>query len=276
MVNTYTYNSTTDIVRLVQITDPHLFKDENGELLGINTLASFNQVLTEIQASQFSFDFVLATGDLVQDSSDEGYIKFAERINTLNKPVFWIPGNHDFQPKMEAFLTEQYGNLYTQKHLLLGDKWQVLMLDSQVFGVPHGNLVPYQLDWLRDRLKEYPERYALIVLHHHILSTNSAWLDQHNLRNSEELAQTIAPFNHVKGIMHGHIHQEVNASWNGYMLMSTPSTCVQFKPDCNSFTLDMLQPGWREIELHSRGEIVTCVKRIEQLSFLPNTHEEGY
>ena len=276
MTNTYIYSSDIDVVRLVQVTDPHLFKDESGELLGINTLASFNQVLTEIQASDFAFDLVLATGDLVQDSSDEGYLSFAERINTLNKPVFWIPGNHDSQPKMESFLTEQYGHLCTKKHLLLDNKWQILMLDSQVFGVPHGKLGQYQLDWLADRLKEYPERYSLIVLHHHILSTNSAWLDQHNLRNSEELAQTLAPFSNVKGILHGHIHQQVDATWNGYTLMSTPSTCVQFKPDCNSFTLDTLQPGWREIELHSNGEIVTRVKRIEQASFLPNTQEDGY
>ena len=276
MANTYIYNSDADIVRLIQITDPHLFKDESGELLGINTLASFNQVLAEIQASHFVFDLVLATGDLVQDSSDEGYLKFAERVNTLNKSVFWLPGNHDFQPKMEAFLTKQQGNLCTQKHLLLGNKWQVLMLDSQVFGVPHGNLGQYQLDWLADRLKEHPERYSLIVLHHHILSTNSAWLDQHNLRNSEELAQTLALFDNVKGILHGHIHQQVDTEWNGYMLMSTPSTCVQFKPDCNSFTLDTLQPGWREIELHPNGEIITRVKRIQQASFLPNTQEEGY
>ena len=276
MVNTYIYHSNADVVRLVQVTDPHLFKEESGELLGINTLASFNQVLSEIKSSQFDFDFVLATGDLVQDSSDEGYLKFAERINTLNKPVFWIPGNHDFQPKMEEYLTDKYGNLCSRKHLLLGDHWQVLMLDSQVFGVPHGNLGQYQIDWLLSKLKENPERYSLIVLHHHILSTNSAWLDQHNLRNSEELAQTIAPFRNVKGVLHGHIHQAVDADWNGYKLMSTPSTCVQFKPDCNSFTLDTLQPGWREIELHANGDIVTRVKRIEQASFLPNMQEDGY
>lgn len=190
--------------------------------------------------------------------------------------MFWLPGNHDFQPKMEEYLNEKYGNINSRKHLLLGDKWQVLMLDSQVFGVPHGNLGQYQIDWLMAKLKENPERYTLVVLHHHILSTNSLWLDQHNLRNSEELAQTLAPFRNVKGILHGHIHQQMDAEWHGYKLMSTPSTCVQFKPDCNTFTLDSLQPGWREIELHSNGEIITRVKRIQHAEFLPNMHEEGY
>ncbi|MCI5763623.1 3',5'-cyclic-AMP phosphodiesterase [Actinobacillus porcinus] len=276
MRNTYIDNTKAKVIRLVQITDPHLFKDENGELLGINTLASFNQVLREIQETDFDFNFILATGDIVQDSSDEGYLRFCERVNTLNKPVFWLPGNHDFQPKMQEYLNSEHGCVNSRKHLLLGETWQVLMLDSQVFGVPHGHLGQYQIDWVMSKLKEHPERYTLVVLHHHILSTNSAWLDQHNLRNSEELAQTLAPFRNVKGILHGHIHQQMDAEWHGYQLMATPSTCVQFKPDSNHFALDTLQPGWREIELHANGDIVTRVKRIQQAEFLPNMHEEGY
>lgn len=276
MINTFVYHTESDIIRLIQITDSHLFKQEQEELLGINTQASFDQVLAEIQQSDFDCDFILATGDLVQDSSDEGYQRFCQRISKLDKLTFWIPGNHDFQPKMFDILEQKQGKVKSQKRILVGERWQILMLDSQVFGVPHGRLGQYQLDWLIDKLKEHPERYSLIVLHHHILSTNSAWLDQHNLRNAHELAQCLLPFSNVKGILHGHIHQQVDAKWNGYKIMATPSTSIQFKPDNNAFTLDSLQPGWREIELHSNGEILTKVKRIQQAEFLPNMQEEGY
>ena len=30
-----------------------------------------------------------------------------------------------------------------------GKHWQVILLDSQVSGVPHGELSSYQLDWLK-------------------------------------------------------------------------------------------------------------------------------
>ena len=76
MIDTFVHQGKNDVVRFIQITDPHLFKSEQGELLGINTHASFRQVLTEIQQSDFGYEFVLATGDLVQDSSDEGYRHF--------------------------------------------------------------------------------------------------------------------------------------------------------------------------------------------------------
>ena len=275
MLNTYQYNTQQDVFRIIQITDPHLFKDTNGELLGINTQASFSQVLSEIQQQQYDYDLVLATGDLVQDNSDEGYLRFRQDVKALNnKMVFWIPGNHDFQPKMFEILKEE--TVSAKKHILLGDKWQILLLDSQVQGVPHGQLEAEELDWLKLKLQEYPERYSLVVLHHHLLSTGSAWLDQHNLRNANELVEVLAPFKHVKALLYGHIHQQVDSEWLGYQVMATPSTCIQFKADSNTFVLDVAQPGWREIDLYADGHIETRVKRIQQASFLPNMQVEGY
>ena len=275
MLNTYQYNTQQDVFRIIQITDPHLFKDTNGELLGINTQASFSQVLSEIQQQQYDYDLVLATGDLVQDNSDEGYLRFRQEVKALNnKMVFWIPGNHDFQPKMFEILKED--SVSAKKHILLGDKWQILLLDSQVQGVPHGQLEAEELDWLKLKLQEHPERYSLVVLHHHLLSTGSAWLDQHNLRNANELAEVLAPFKNVKALLYGHIHQQVDSEWLGYQVMATLSTCIQFKADSNTFALDVVQPGWREIDLYADGHIGTRVKRIQQASFLPNMQVEGY
>ena len=274
MLNTYQYHTPQEVFRIVQVTDPHLFNDPNSELLGINTQASFSQVLTEIQQQHYAYDLVLATGDLVQDSSDNGYLRFCENVKSLEKMVFWIPGNHDFQPKMVEFLTKE--NVNAGKHILLGEHWQILLLDSQVQGVPHGQLEAEELAWLQAKLAAYPQRYTLVVLHHHLLSTGSRWLDQHNLRNPHELAGILAPFPRVKAILYGHIHQQVDSTWHGYHIMATPSTCIQFKPDCNTFTLDTLQPGWREIELYADGHIETRVKRIQQASFLPNFQESGY
>lgn len=274
MRHTFSYQAQNPVVKLLQITDPHLFKEEQGELLGINTQASFAQVLQEIQQANTAFDLILATGDLVQDCSDEGYQRFVEMIKPLNKPTFWIPGNHDFQPKMVENLNQF--PMEKAKHILLGEHWQALLLDSQVYGVPHGELSQHQLDLLQTTLAKYPDRYSLIVLHHHLLPTHSEWLDQHNLRNVQEFFETIAPFKNVKAILYGHIHQQVDSQWQGYQVMATPSTCIQFKPNSQHFALDSLQPGWREIALYPDGSIITKVKRIQYARFLPNMQEEGY
>ncbi len=275
-MTTYHLLSSKPSVKLIQFTDSHLFKSVDEELLGVNTQNSFQQVLTEISQSNFDFELCLATGDLVQDSSQKAYKRFANMVQCFQKPIFWLPGNHDFLPQMATTLTEDCGYLSAKKHLLIGDYWQIILLDSQIFGVPHGQLSQYQLDWLAEKLQQNPDRFTLIVLHHHILPTYSAWLDQHNLRNANELLQIINAYPKVKSIVYGHIHQQVDSQWNSYQIMATPSTCIQFKPDSNHFALDDLQPGWREIELHNNGEITTEVKRIKQASFLPDNNTDGY
>ncbi|MBE2893587.1 3',5'-cyclic-AMP phosphodiesterase [Spirabiliibacterium falconis] len=275
MKTAFIHHTQTQPVRFIQVSDCHLFADKNAQLLGINTFESYTTVLREIQMRKFPFEFILATGDLVQDSSREGYRYFSDEIIRLQKPVFWIPGNHDFQPYMVEELAQQ-PLISPLKHILINDNWQILMLDSQVLNVPHGYLNQYQLDWLQAKLMQHPDRFTLIVLHHHIVPTRSAWLDQHNLRNASEFLSCLQQHKHIKGIVSGHIHQAMDSQWFDYPVMTTPSTCIQFKSDSYNFSLDEISPGWREFSLFDDGHIETDVLRITENSFTPDVNISGY
>lgn len=258
------------------MTDPHLFADKKSQLLGVNTYDSFTTVLSAIQQTAFDFEFVLTTGDLVQDSSLEGYRTFSEQIQMLKKPVFWIPGNHDYQPHMVEVLNQYAPQISPLKHIIINNQWQILMLDSQVLNVPHGYLNQYQLDWLLAKLERYPDLYSIIVLHHHIAPTHSAWLDQHNLRNTSELLTCLEQHQQIKAIISGHIHQAMDMQWNNYRILTTPSTCIQFKSDSYHFNLSLMPPGWREFELYPDGTLHTQVKRIADNLFTPDVNISGY
>ena len=56
-------------IRLIQVTDTHLFNRQSGELCGLNTLASAREVLREVKKVRPKPGFYLATGDLAQDES---------------------------------------------------------------------------------------------------------------------------------------------------------------------------------------------------------------
>lgn len=270
----YSFDERDAPVRLIQITDPHLFSDAQRDLLGVNTTDSFQAVLEAVLDTPFDYDFVLATGDLVQDHNREAYHRFAQMVKPLEKPVFWLEGNHDIQPQMHDALG-LYQQIQPHKQILAGKYWQIVLLDSHIEGVPRGALSQTALDFLQACLRRFPERYALIALHHNILPTNSAWLDQHSLANPEQLAEVLFPFKQVKALIHGHIHQQVDSLWKGYRLFATPSTCIQFKPHCHDFTLDPLPQGWRELTLLPNGTIETAVKRLSR-AFLPNFDANGY
>ncbi len=130
-----------------------------------------------------------------------------------------------------------------------------------MFGVPHGELSDFQLEWLEHKLAEAPERYTLLLLHHHPLPAGCSWLDQHSLRNAGALDSALSAPAAGEASLCGHIHQELDLDWNGRRMMATPSTCVQFKPHCANFTLDTVSPGWRWLELHPDGTLTTEVCR---------------
>ncbi|WP_342323545.1 3',5'-cyclic-AMP phosphodiesterase [Kosakonia sp. BYX6] len=261
-------------VRVLQITDSHLFAEKHETLLGVNTWESYQAVLEAIQSQQRACDLIVATGDLAQDHTAAAYQLFAEGIASFDAPCVWLPGNHDFQPAMYSAL--QDAGISSAKRVFVGEHWQILLLDSQVFGVPHGELSEFQLDWLEKKLSDSPQRHTLLLLHHHPLPSGCGWLDQHSLRNAAELDNVLQRFPLVRNLLCGHIHQELDLDWNGRRLLATPSTCVQFKPHCANFTLDTIAPGWRWLDLYADGTLHTEVCRLESTEFSPDTASEGY
>lgn len=261
-------------VRMLQITDTHLFACKHETLLGVNTWASYSAVLDAIIAEQRYYDVIVATGDLAQDHATQSYQHFAEGITRLSAPCVWLPGNHDFQPVMYDTLAKS--GITDAKHTFLGEHWQIVLLDSQVFGVPHGRLSEYQLEWLDKTLAATRERYTLLLLHHHPVPSGCRWLDQHSLRNSHELDAILRHYPRAETVVCGHIHQALDLEWQGRRLLTTPSTCVQFKPHCNDFSVDTVAPGWRWLDLFDDGHVETGVQRITSQAFRPDIDSEGY
>lgn len=267
-------NDQSDSICLLQITDTHLFADPCGSLLGVNTNDSYRAVLDAIDAEGKLFDAVIATGDLSQDHSAESYRRFVSGITRWSQPCFWLPGNHDFQPEMNAELVSS--PLKRCDHVLLGEHWHMILLDSQVQGVPHGKLSDDQLALLDEKLNLYPERFALVLLHHHPLEAGSAWLDQHQLHNQDAFWSVVGKHTNVKGVVCGHIHQALDVMHQQTRVMASPSTCIQFMPDSHDFALDSNNPGWRWLELYANGDISSKVKRLEGKQFRPDFQSAGY
>lgn len=269
-----TSSSSDGSIRLLQITDTHLFEATDGSLLSVNTGDSFQAVVDAIIEQDCSYDAVLATGDISQDHSAVSYQRFEQGIEPLQKPCFWLPGNHDFKPNMTSVIPSP--QIQQIEHVLLGEHWQMVMLDSQVVGVPHGRLSDQQLAMLEEKLAEHSERHTLILLHHHPILVGSAWLDQHTLKDAHDFWQVVDKYRNVNAVLCGHVHQDMNVLRDGVRVMATPSTCVQFKPDSDDFALDTLSPGWRELELAADGSIQTVVKRLPKGCFQPDFSSAGY
>lgn len=259
---------------ILHITDTHLFAESGATLLGVDTNASFRAVLDEIKQRNTDFDLIVATGDFVQDSSQKAYEYFAQDIATLNKPCVYIPGNHDVLPLMNDVFNAQ--GLCSEKVILMGEHWLIILLNTHVAGAAYGRLSSDELAFLSSTLSLYPQRQALIFLHHHPIFSGCKWLDHHCLKNSNELEDIIKSHQNVKAIGCGHIHQLIEQQWLNTLTFSTPSTCVQFKPSSDNFCLSNQAPGWRMIKLKANGDLSTNVDRLACHLFLPDMSQNGY
>ncbi|WP_166372569.1 3',5'-cyclic-AMP phosphodiesterase [Psychromonas sp. SA13A] len=260
-------------VKLLQITDTHLFADREKDLLGIKTVDSYDAVIEHAQQYTAKCAAVLCTGDLSQDHSTQSYVDFSERIKTLKMPCYWLPGNHDMQ---EVMLPALLNEGLAQTKQIISEHWQIILLDSQVSGVPYGHLSESQLFFLEDKLKQYPNKHTLIAIHHHVLPVGSAWLDQHILKNNAQLIELISQFNNVKAVLSGHVHQAFDVTKKGVRYLTSPSTCVQFKPQSDDFAVDDKAPGYRYLTLTKSGKINTQVERIDIGEFVTDVNATGY
>lgn len=267
-------------IRVVQITDSHLYGERDAELLKMNTQESFESVLERMAAVESGMDLILATGDITQDASPAAYERFALHLQRFQVPFYWIPGNHDRRSVMDRLASK--GPVYQQalrKKIRVGH-WQILMLDSSVAGEVHGRLSADELAFLDRALAKATSdpdiHHSLVCLHHNPHPGTASWMKGIGLRDAEELLTMLSAHDTVRAVLHGHIHQTLDYEEHGIRFLCTPSTCIQFKPGVTDFTLDDRAPAYRWLELLADGRIDTGVERLPDFEVVVDHESDGY
>jgi Icc protein len=245
-------------LRVLQITDTHLYADPGRALLGVNTLESLRQVLDLVRREAGQFDLVLATGDLVHDASAAGYARFISEISGLGAPVYCLPGNHDERVAMAEHLR---GDHIQPERVVDSGNWRIVLLDSTIPEQDGGRLSSAELERLDRALRDDP-RPTLVCLHHQPVPVGSAWIDTMALANAADFFGVIDAHTQVRGVLWGHVHQDFETRRGAVRLLASPSTCVQFLPGAEHFQVDPQPPGCRLLTLTRDGEIQSEVLRL--------------
>ncbi len=250
-------------IQLVQITDCHLGKRAGDQLLGLDSDHSL-QLLTDLINQQLPApDLLLATGDISNHGHKSAYTRFRQLSQNVARRAVWLPGNHDDPDMMREALA---GGEELSRCVDIGG-WRVLMLDSTVPGKVGGRFSAQELLFLRQMLEQAGDRHVLVCLHHHPIAIGCEWLDEQVVENADEFFALLDESKQVRGVLWGHVHQQLDVERRGVMLMSTPSSCIQFAPGSKSFKLDRMNPGYRELRLYPDGRIETSVSRLADVEF---------
>lgn len=262
----------TDI-KVLQISDMHLFDAIDKQLVGVNTEQSFLSVLQLAQDQCWPPDVIFLTGDLSQDGTDTSYQRLNTHLSALNIPCFLLPGNHDTPDKLAALFN--HPSVSYQPFLHHGS-WLFAFLNSETPGEEGGSLDDAEVTALEREIKLHPTKNVLICLHHQLQAINSPWLDTMAVRNPDKLITLIRDCPKIHAVIHGHIHQAFESRVAGKPVYGVPSTCFQFKPLSKDFAIDTIPPGFRWLRLSSNGGIKTDIIRLQESPINLDKDSAGY
>ena len=252
-------------VRLLQVTDPHLFGDESRTIYGVTTAVSLRRVLAEAFAPGTPRPAaILVTGDIADDHSAAAYENFRGALRPYALPVFCLPGNHD-EPSLMADLMAGLvdGDGFQYGGTAEFGAWGAVFVDTHVHARPEGRVAPRELSRLESALQAFADRPILVCLHHPPLPVGSAWLDGVGLRNASEFLAVIERYPTVRAVLGGHVHQAFERQYGRALVLATPSTCAQFTPLTEHCVMDLRPPGYRWLELLPDGSLRTEVKWLQ-------------
>ena len=100
---------------------------------------------------------------------------------------------------------------------------RLIGLDSLIEGEPSGRLGPEQIAWLDARLREQPEKPALVALHHPPFRTGIDHMDDMMLEDGEALAEVIGRHPQVVRVLCGHVHRSTQCLFAGTIAQICPN-----------------------------------------------------
>lgn len=241
-----------DPVRILHVTDPHLFADAEGSLRGTVTQATLAAVLADIDRQGWPADLVAMTGDLIQDDSAAAYDRFVDIMRPLGLPIHCIPGNHDVREIMREKLA---GEPFSYCDAVEINNWLITGIDSCLDGDAGGRVSNDELERLASQLRSTAAAHVAVLLHHPPLPMNSKWLDTVGLHNATGFLDLITAAGNVRTAIFGHVHQQFDEMYESVRIIGTPSSCAQFLPGSDDFALDDKPPAYRRIILNEDGTI---------------------
>ena len=249
------------MLTFVHISDTHINFDETyiKRYARYTPIIGARRLIEEVNALPFMPDFILHTGDIAYDPYVDIYSDIQHLLSTFKAPLLTIAGNHDERTALQQVLqgkSEFQPYPYSEQDI---NGVQILLLDSNANTpeeVPAGRVSDEQLEWLDIKCAADDERPLVIAIHHNVVPVGVPWLDvtmgTHNGLDVHNIIKQAR--DRVRGVFHGHIHQNLDVLREGVLYSAANSSWCSFMnyplPDYAHITDDKIQqPGFSVVHV---------------------------
>lgn len=217
---------------LIQMTDTHIRAPGVLTYRRIDTSIYLRQAVDKVLSLNLPIEGVVLTGDLTDFGRPEEYAHLRDLLNPLMEryPVHLVMGNHDERGALKAFfegLASLQMEPYIQYATSVG-RMRLVVLDTTVPGMHHGELCEQRLSWLSDALADANGTPTVIALHHPPFDTGIGPMDRNGLlKGRDALAEIVSKHANVQRVICGHMHRAIQVGFGGTVAMSAPSVAHQ-------------------------------------------------
>lgn len=239
-------------VRLLQVSDCHLSADPDVGYRGQSAQVNLDRISHAVRA--FRPDRLVLTGDLSEDASVASYRRLVTWAGKFDRPVCWIPGNHDDRSVMAPIFAEAGWDEGPVVDLGEGAGtvgWQLVLLDSAWVDEPAGRLDAGRLRAFSGVDRDRP---AGLFVHHQPMPVGADWIDKVPLESPETFWQAVEAAGNIRFIGFGHVHQRFRARHRGVDCLAAPSTAANSWPRTQRFSAGEKTPMARWYVLEPSGD----------------------
>ncbi|QKF82516.1 phosphodiesterase [Halarcobacter ebronensis] len=254
---------------IVQVSDTHIKANDQLAYNKVDTVKALIKCVNHINNLKPKPDFVMFSGDITDSGSKEEYKIFKNIVTSLEIPFYIIPGNHDNRDNLrESF--KEYGWYKDGEFLhfsLENFPLRVIGLDSIVLEKPYGALCEKRLNWLDEKLKEFPSKETLLFVHHPPIEIGIEHIDKLNLsKGSKELKEIFEKNSQVVALACGHVHRTTCSLWGRVLVTTAASSSHQFTLDLKEGAAAnfILEPPSVALHHYNNKRVTTHVSFIEK------------
>lgn len=234
-------------LHFAQISDIHISSlGDHHDMLSGRSAGFLADILTDLNRIG-DLDFVLITGDLLDTADQFEFDLFQQVIQSLEKPYYVIPGNHDRRPpdRSEGLTRHQFARHFNPQvearptapeaqvgywSIAVSPQVQIIGMDSIKDDDWSGIVDASQMEWLASELDKFTDKLVIIAIHHplHQLSpidTIPPW-DKFVCDNGPELLALLDNHPQVKMVLTGHHHLSKVDRLGARLHLACPSIAI--------------------------------------------------
>jgi 3',5'-cyclic AMP phosphodiesterase CpdA len=271
----------THSLHFAHVTDIHISaQGDTWSTLGSAADPLLAQTIDRLNALD-DLDFVLITGDVLDQAVEAELERFMALLGRLNKPWHFLPGNHDgfyhpdhpqafapheavprIDPRMASPRPDAQRARWSRP---VAEGVQLIGLDSRMPDDWGGHVDAAQMAWLQDELEAHRDSLVIAAVHHPLhhlteLSRQPLW-SRFVCSNGAQIEALLDQHPNVKLVLSGHHHaQQIRVRGTGSHARSSRlhiSTGALAGYPCVYRTVRVREQedGWRtQVETHSPAD----------------------